>query len=252
MPTEILQFTDLHIPPHPGQRLWGIDPMARLRSAFEHARRHHPRARLALLTGDLVHEPCASAYARLDGLLAAQPWPCWALPGNHDDPKLMRAVLQHALLAQRGAAGVWRLHLLDSAVPGESGGRLTGDTLGRLSRHLAAEPEAPALIFLHHHTLPVGSPWLDRIMLDDAASLAAALTPHAQVRAVLWGHTHQAFEGRLGCIPAFGTPSTAMQFRPRSRTFTTEDRGAGYRWLRLHRDGRLETRIHYVAGPQQA
>jgi Icc protein len=245
MAIEILQFTDLHLPPSPGERIWGIDPMARLRRALAHARRHHPEARLALFTGDLVHEPDAGAYARLDTLLAGMPWPCWSLPGNHDDPRRMQAALPHAPRVERGAVGRWRVHLLDSTMPGQSAGRLDAATLARLRRYLQGEPEAPALVCLHHHARPVGSPWLDAIMLENAAELEGALED-GPARLVLWGHTHQEFAGRIGRVPALGAPSTAMQFRPRSREFAIRDLGPGYRWVRLHEDGRFETGVRYL------
>ena len=246
MVTEILQFTDLHLPPTPGGILWGVDPQARLRQVLADARRHHPQARLAILTGDLVHEPDEAAYARLDTLLEEVPWPCWSLPGNHDDATRMREGLSHAPLVERGAVGRWRLYLLDSTVPGEGAGRVGERQLAQLRSWLDQEPETPAVVFLHHHALPVGSPWLDAIMLRDAEAFGALMRDRPQVRAVLWGHTHQAFAGRIGSAMALGTPSTAMQFRSRTSAFALQDEGAGYRWLRLHPDGRLETGVRYV------
>ncbi len=245
MAIEILQFTDLHLPPDERGRIWGIDPFARLQRVLAHARRHFRRARLALLTGDLVHEPDPRAYARLNALLADLPWPCRAVPGNHDDPRCMRATLSRAPMAEHLAVDTWRIHLLDSTVSGRSAGRLGAAELERLARRLRREPRAPAVVCLHHHALAVGSPWLDAIMLENASDLERVLAGSA-ARLVLWGHTHQEFRGRIGTVSAYGTPSTAMQFRPRSPAFATDDRGPGYRWVRLQQDGRFETGLHYV------
>ncbi|MCY1185550.1 3',5'-cyclic adenosine monophosphate phosphodiesterase CpdA [compost metagenome] len=39
------------------------------------------------------------------------------------------------------------------------------------------------------------------------------------------------------------TPSTCIQFAARSEDFQVSEEHPGYRWLRLHADGRLETGV---------
>jgi Icc protein len=45
-----------------------------------------------------------------------------------------------------------------------------------------------------------------------------------------------------------GTPSTCFQFAPHSATFAIDDAGPGYRWLELHADGSLESRVGRASG----
>jgi 3',5'-cyclic-AMP phosphodiesterase len=47
----------------PGERLFGLDPLARLDLALVHLRRHEPDAELLLVTGDLIDRGEDRAYA---------------------------------------------------------------------------------------------------------------------------------------------------------------------------------------------
>ena len=42
------------------------------------------------------------------------------------------------------------------------------------------------------------------------------------------------------------SPSTCIQFAPGSEDFNVSTEAPGYRWLRLHADGRLETGVERV------
>jgi len=94
--------------------------------------------------------------------------------------------------------------------------------------------------------VPHGSRWLDELMLDNADELFAVLARHARVRGLMWGHTHQPFEGMHGHVRLMGTPSTCMQFTQNSDEFAVDARPPAYRWLELDHDGGLETGIEWV------
>jgi Icc protein len=48
-------------------------------------------------------------------------------------------------------------------------------------------------------------------------------------------------------VRLLGSPSTCVQFAPGSEHFKVGDQAPGYRWLRLHPDGGLETGVSRVA-----
>ena len=91
--------------------------------------------------------------------------------------------------------------------------------------------------------MPVGSAWLDEVGLDDADALLSVLGRHPAVRGVLWGHVHQVYDQEHGGVRMMGTPSTCYQFVPGQDLFGLEDSAPGYRRLRLHPDGRIESRV---------
>ena len=143
-------------------------------------------------------------------------------------------------------AGNWQLIFLDSTVPGAVHGHLREAELARLDVALQEQPERHALICLHHQPVPIGSTWLDELLLDNADALFAITDRHPQVRGILWGHVHQAFDATRHNVRLLASPSSCVQFKPGCVDFTVDDKPPGYRWLELSVDGRIETDVVYV------
>ena len=243
----LLQFTDTHLLGTPGVAVRGVATDATLARCLQHARRRHPSPRALLLTGDLVQDD-PTGYARVREHFAGAGVPVHVLPGNHDLPVEMRASLAgppfvHDLANRYGS---WLVVMLDSIVPAANHGHLAAHELERLDRALAQNAGAYALVCLHHHPVPHGSPWLDELMLENAPELFAVLARHRSVRGLLWGHVHQALDDERGDMRLMGTPSTCMQFEPYADEFNVDSRPPAYRWLELGDDGSLETGIEWV------
>jgi Icc protein len=246
----VVQLTDLHLLGDTDARLRGVDTGATCRSVLAAVRRDLARADLLLLTGDIAERGEAAAYARLhrdldalgaDGLVHA-------LPGNHDDPARL-AEQFHATGEARVTAlehGNWQLLLLDSSVPEHSAGHLDRHQLEWLESRLATAPRRHALVVLHHPPLPIGSPWLDAIALDNGPLLLELLERHQNVRGVLFGHVHQVFEKRRRGVRHFATPSTCVQFVPQTENPEVDPLAPGWRTLELWQDGRIRTRVRRV------
>jgi Icc protein len=252
--TKILQITDTHLFAAPGGRLKGVDVDASLAAVLADMRRRHPDAGAILLTGDLVHEETAASYARLAEALAEAGAPVYCLPGNHEDKALLAEACGRGPLRcdRQVFLGGWQLLLLDSARPPEPGGWLAPAELERVEAGLAAHPDTPALIALHHPPLAVNSPWLDPMAVANGGELLDLVNRHPQVRAVVFGHIHQRHETSRGGVRLLGTPSTCAQFRPGVAVSTPDDRPPGYRWLDLAPDGRLATGVVRVPPPEAA
>ena len=62
----------------------------------------------------------------------------------------------------------------------------------------------------------MGSRWLDTVGLAEPEAFWRVIDSHAHVRAVVWGHVHQAVDGQRGGVGLFATPSTGAQFLPRA------------------------------------
>lgn len=67
------------------------------------------------------------------------------------------------------------------------------------------------------------------------------LTRHSQVRAVLPGHLHRAFDYERDGIHLLGGPSTCIQVNHTDHAFTTE--GPAVRTLELRSDGSVATAV---------
>jgi Icc protein len=243
----VLQFTDPHLTGTPDVRVRGVATAESLARCVAHAKRRHPGPSAVLLTGDLVHDDPAG-YAALRERFADAGAPVHCLPGNHDDPADVASRLDGAPFVHDFARryGAWMFVMLDSTIRGEHGGRLAAPELARLDAALAAQPDAHALVCLHHHPVPHGSAWLDELMLENAPEFFDVLTRRGNARAIAWGHTHQPFEGMHGRMRLMGTPSTCMQFAQNSDEFDVDDRPPAYRWIELADDGGIETGIEWV------
>lgn len=241
----LVQLTDTHVFGDPAGHFDGMDTAQSLREVVSMVHAHDWPADAVALTGDLVHEATAQAYRRLLDLLSGLQAPIHFLPGNHDDPALMRRVLgARAYTAVQGLAlGAWQLLFVNTHLPGTHAGFLASEALDALEHELGAQRERPVLILLHHPPLSVGSPWMDGMGLRNADALWELLGDFPNVASLVFGHAHQVFEARVGAVRVLGTPSTCVQFMPGTDRYRKDTARAGYRWLLLHADGTLDTGV---------
>ncbi len=243
----ILQLTDCHLYREPHRTLLGIDTQQSLDQVLEAVSRALPRPDAVIATGDLVHDGSEAGYQRLAESLSRFDAPVGTLPGNHDDPDTMEQVLPRHRIQNGGTLelGNWSLVLLNSHQAGREGGFLESGELERLDQ-LLAESNGYVLVFVHHHPLPIGCRWLDRIGLANGEALLDRVRSHANLRGVVWGHVHQEWESRLEQAQLLGTPSTCIQFAPGTERFALALEPPAWRLLRLHPDGSITSQVHHL------
>jgi Icc protein len=243
----LLQFTDPHLYADRQGRLRGVETLAALHKVIEHAQANHWPCDGILATGDLVQDD-PGGYATFREVFDSLGVPIYCIPGNHDDLPAMRAALTAAPYQMGGTIrnGAWQVVLLDSCIDGEAGGHLSATSLDALDRALTAGRDLHALVCLHHQPIPMGSRWLDQVGLANGPDFLATLDRHRNVRGVLWGHVHQAYDGDRKGVEFMSTPSTCAQFLPGSEHFELDRRPPGYRWLELGADGTISTRVVWV------
>jgi Icc protein len=242
----VLHVTDPHLYGRAAGQLRGVETDSSFRSVLETAFAHCDDYAALLVTGDLVQDEGAG-YLRFRSILGNLRQPVLCIPGNHDIPELMHRELAGAPFQVCGTQGIggWQFVMLDSCAPGHVGGRLAPSELARLDETLGRAP-AHAMVCLHHHPIAMGSRWLDDIGLANADEFWRVIDRHSSVRAVVWGHVHQAHDGRRGDLRLIATPSTGAQFLPHSDGYAIDRRPPAFRHFRLHADGRIDTRLHWV------
>jgi len=240
----LVQITDCHLHADPAARGRIGVPLRQLEAVIEAVNRERPDR--VVVSGDISQDETAASYELAERTLSRldAPW-CW-LPGNHDRTDLMA---ERRALPDELDLGVWRALLLDTQVCGREGGELGLERLAALDARLAGD-DRPTLVFMHHPPLPVGTAWLDEIGLADAEAFWRLLAPHRQVRAVCFGHIHQAYEGIRALagrrVAVYGCPASSDQFLPGATTFALDEAARpGYRLYDL-RPGALETRVARV------
>jgi len=244
----LLHITDPHLHADPAASMRGVRTDATLQAVLAHALAAPEPPAAILATGDLVQDETRAGYERFRALLAPCGLPVYCVPGNHDAPAVMAEVLAGPPFQLGGSVALpgWQLVLLNTYARNDDGGHLAGAELAQLRDALAAHPATPAIVALHHHPVPMGSRWLDTVALRNPADLFAVIAAHPQVRALVWGHVHQASDRRQGGLRLLSTPSTCAQFRPGSDDFALDDRPPGYRWLDLGADGSLSTEVVWL------
>jgi len=234
-----IQISDTHLFEDPQATLWDVAPEPMLDRALEALDETVQQAAFVLVTGDCSADGSPASYRRLADKLSRLKVPVHYMPGNHDDPAVMSTVLlgrdlkAGEKLSQTFEACGWRFVLLDSSLRGEESGELGPSQLTWLRETLAAAKAVPTIVCVHHNPLPVGSAWLDPMMIADADGFLEILDASPQVRAVLFGHVHQVFEEQRDGTHYLSAPSTFFQFKPKSRDFERDDRQPGVRLIGL-------------------
>lgn len=243
----LTQFTDPHLYGDEGEALRGVPTLPALNTAIAHAQARDWPPDAVLVTGDLVQDDPAG-YPHFRRVFGALGLPVLCLPGNHDEPRAMRRELAGTPFVLGGHVdlGRWRIVLLDSCIPGSAGGALSAQTLAELDAALGSAEGRHCLVCLHHHPVPMASRWLDRVGLTNANEFLHMVDQHRNVRAIVWGHVHQAYDGLRKGVRLLATPSTCAQFVPNSEDFAVDRRPPAYRTLELRADGSLLTEVVWV------
>jgi Predicted phosphohydrolases len=178
-----------------------------------------------IITGDLVDDGRPESYACLKKWLHKFDLPIYVIPGNHDH----RAHLKEACSGHVGnvcleksefvqyavnIAGM-RLVTLDTLEEGQSYGVLCDRRLQWLADTLAAEPDMPTIVAMHHPPFKTGMPFMDEMrLLQGAERLESIILENKQVERVICGHQHRASVQCFGKTVAIVAPSASHQLTP--------------------------------------
>lgn len=246
----IVQFTDTHLFGDAAERLRGIATLGTLRAVLAQANAQIRAAAAVLVTGDLVQDD-ATGYAAFVAAFGALGRPILTLPGNHDDLPAMRHAVRGTPFQYCGHLdlGSWRIVMIDSVKPGAAEGRLSAEALAQLRSSLAGAADRHVLVCLHHQPVTMHSRWLDTVGLENQDAFFELIDAHRCVRAVLWGHVHQSYDGERKGVRLLATPSTCAQFLPYANDFALDAKPPAYRILELTADGAVQTEVLWLEQP---
>ena len=200
---KILLLSDLHLR-GPNQKIIGINPMERLKSALDHALACHPDADRLILLGDLTHSGKVLEFERLKSLTDQCPIPVTFTLGNHDNRDHFRNVFANVEPDENGHIqsvidiGDYRMVVLDTldGPPFRNyhhSGKYCAARQSWLDHQIATAEGRKILIFMHHPPMDVGFPGMDAIKLADGN---AFLKRYAHKATHLFcGHIHRTISG---------------------------------------------------------
>lgn len=245
----VVQITDSHLFADRAARLLGVATRDSLAAVVDQVLQEQRNVDLVLATGDISQDGSLASYRafleQTQQIAAPMAW----VPGNHDERQVQQGRELTAENPQQQVLDLshWRVIMLDSSIAGQVEGRLAADQLQLLKQALGSCGERHVLVCLHHPPVTSGCAWLDRISLTNDDELFACLADYPQVKAVLCGHIHQQLDVVRQDVRVMASPSTCIQFKPDSEDFALDQQPPGYRWLRLHADGQLDTGVSRVA-----
>ena len=148
-------------------------------------------------------------------------------------------------MKRRLRAKHWDVVMLETQVEGEVGGVLSTTELAALRSAVddARLANKALLVATHHPLRRLESAWLDEQSVKNASEALDILKPIADQTAVISGHVHQESDEVINGVRMMTTPSTCVQFAPRSQDFALDSNEPGYRRLVLHPNARIETQV---------
>jgi len=247
-PVRVLHLTDTHLFASAGGTLKGVDTLATLETVVSEIQAQAWPADIIAATGDISHDEPVGAYERFREVLLRLNLPVYCVPGNHDIRGVMRGALSEPPFRYCASleAGNWFIAGIDSCLDGEASGHVSGAELRRLAKALSDTDKPHALVCLHHPPLPMQSRWLDSVGLENADAFLDVVLAAGNVKCVVFGHVHQAFDETRENVRIIGTPSTCKQFLPRSDEFATDERPPAYRRISLYADGSVDTELIWI------
>ncbi len=250
----IVQMTDPHLFADPESQLLGVNTFNSFSAVIDTYLQSKVESDLLLATGDISQDYSPESYQSFTKHVERANVPCHFLPGNHDDPRLMNLHMQgkHMFGHQVVTIGHWLILMLDSTVRGKPAGFLGKSQFELIDKAIADNPDKHVLLVMHHNPVLVGCKWLDQHCMANGEQFLSHVGQYAQVKGVLWGHVHQTYDKfyqtEHGAIHLMATPSTCIQFKPKSSYFALDGLQPGYRLLDLASDGSIQTQVYRVEG----
>lgn len=232
----VLHITDTHftapgsVSEHPE-----IDTAARLEAVLDAVAAEDFAPDLIVHTGDVADDGSAHAVRAVRERLATL-GPVVAVPGNHDDPAVVRGVFGRP----DARVGPWRVVGVDTVIPGHVEGRC--DELA----DAVAALDGPTLVLMHHPIRSHSAHHWFRLEHGPAAETDLAATGQPVV--VLSGHTHEVYDASLagGRVRLLGGPGVFYALRHRGREWTFMPTGTGAQLVELADDGGVTVQRVYA------
>lgn len=247
-----MHMSDAHVLGEPSQEIHGVRPAHNLRAAVQYINSLNPTPDFCIHTGDSVSEESEKAYLLFKEELASLKIPTYFAIGNHDNRASFRKlVLNDPFPDERPYYYDFELHgwhfvVLDSSDPGNISGRIDNAQLLWLEQALRLHPNRSTFVFLHHHPLPLGIPWLDELMLQDSGALIEVLRRAPWVRRVFFGHVHHECHLCLDNLHFAAVPALSFQFSEFAGTERFSSLPPGFRLVHVQGE-MIRTLVHRLA-----
>jgi Icc protein len=246
---KILHLSDPHLFADESSTLLGVNTNESLQAVLDDIDQRQIKADLIVVTGDISQDYTPQSYQKFVDYLSRFNKPVISLAGNHDERPKLKQYLSTALFSTKEQLITehWQLLMLNSHVPGKVHGYVSDEELAWLESCLKENADLPTMVFTHHHPVPVGSQWLDKIGIGNSQQLIELLSQYSQVKQCAFGHVHQFTETQHKGIVYRSVPSTCVQFKKHSADFSASHEKPGYNLYHCRKDGSIEVESFRVS-----
>ncbi|MGB0844281.1 MAG: phosphodiesterase, partial [Alphaproteobacteria bacterium] len=102
---------------------------------------------------------------------------------------------------------------LDMHKTGSDAGEFCQERYDWLGSVLKANSQKPAILFMHHHPMPLGLPMQDTENMQNGEEFLEFVSKHKNVKQLCIGHVHRAITGNVKGIP-FATMKSVLYQAP--------------------------------------
>jgi len=244
-----IHITDTHFMDRPEDTFHGVNTKRNFEKVLLISQAYYPDANFILLTGDISQTGTEKSYALFETVVNHCKKPVYCVPGNHDSPVLLQAVLSHCPDESMNVIdmGCYSLVLLNSWVAGKHHGMISTHCLQQLDNHLKASKGVFNVIAVHHPPVYINSRWLDDLCLQNQTEFLNIINRYAKTTLLMCGHVHQAIDLQLDKLRLLATPSTCHQYKANSDIMCClETPSPAFRYVEVSAVGVVKTSVHYI------
>ena len=243
---KIIQITDLHPRCDKDYSVFDINTFQSARIIIDHISQVHKDLNALVISGDISDDETSESYSNLLELTDQIDTKIYLMPGNHDSIKEIKKCASIGKVKSElyFVDDNWIYFMFNTKKDNSPNGFLKQDEIDVFTDMLRKNEDKYFMIFLHHHPVEIGSPTMDKMIIENANILLDLIRKNKSIRGVSWGHIHNVFETNINNAKLFSTPSTCYQSKPRSETFTIDKKEKpGYRIIHFSSSGNLETKV---------
>jgi 3',5'-cyclic-AMP phosphodiesterase len=214
----IIQITDFHVFKSNETEMFGIKTNDNFESVIHYIHDNISTDNACLfLTGDLSQDETPEAYKIIAENINNLGMKAYWIPGNHDDINLMELIFEPYENIIKGDLldiDRWRFVFMNTQLPGSTEGRINQSEMSRLDEILSrsSSREKNVCIVMHHHPIKVGSPFIDRHMLQNTDDFFTLLSKYNNISVIMTGHVHNDYSILYNNIKVETSPATCVQF----------------------------------------
>ena len=243
---KIVQITDLHLRRDKSYRAFEINTFQSAKNIINHISKLHEDLDALVISGDISDDESEESYSNLIELTDEIHSEIYLMPGNHDSIIEIKKCASTSKVNSElyFARDNWVYFMFNTKKDDSPNGFLKQYEIDIFREMIEKNDDKYFMIFLHHHPVKIGSPTMDKMIIENADILLDLIQQNQTIRGVSWGHIHNVFETNLNNAKLFSTPSTCYQSKPKSKTFIIDTKEKpGYRIIHFSSDGNLETEI---------